>query len=51
MKASGLAAAALALFAPLVGAGIIIAPIRPEQVVEKIDGDCFFGVVTPAGCG
>jgi hypothetical protein len=30
---------------------IVITPIRSDQVVEKASGDCFFGVVTPQGCG
>jgi hypothetical protein len=32
-------------------AGLVITPIRDNQVVEKDSGDCFFGVVTPQGCG
>ena len=33
------------------GAGIVITPIKDNQIVEKASGDCFFGVVTPQGCG
>lgn len=35
----------------LASAGIVITPIRSDMVVEKDSGDCFFGVVTPMGCG
>jgi hypothetical protein len=35
----------------MVAAEIVITPILQEQVVERIAGDCFFGVVTPQGCG
>ncbi|KHN98830.1 uncharacterized protein MAM_03292 [Metarhizium album ARSEF 1941] len=34
-----------------VSAGIVITPIHPDQVVPSNSGDCFFGVVTPQGCG
>ncbi|OIW31336.1 hypothetical protein CONLIGDRAFT_631264 [Coniochaeta ligniaria NRRL 30616] len=35
----------------LAAAGVVITPIRPDQVVEKSSDDCFFGVTTPSGCG
>lgn len=35
----------------LVSAGIVITPIEEDQIVPKSSGDCFFGVVTPQGCG
>lgn len=41
----------LSLCASLAAAGVVITPIRPEQVVEKSSDDCFFGVTTPQGCG
>lgn len=37
--------------ASIVSAGIVITPIQDDQVVGKTSGDCFFGVVTPQGCG
>ncbi|UNI24171.1 Secreted virulence factor mc69 [Purpureocillium takamizusanense] len=46
-----LAAAAAVLAASLASAGIVITPIFSDQVVGKSSGDCFFGVVTPQGCG
>lgn len=46
------AAALFALCASLVGAGVVVTPILPDQqVVNDSPGDCFFGVVTPDGCG
>jgi hypothetical protein len=51
MKAAAFAAAVLSLCISLVSAGVVTVPIRPEQVVPKADGDCFFGVTTPQGCG
>jgi hypothetical protein len=51
MKPATFAAAVLSLCVSLVSAGVIITPIRPEQVVPKGDDDCFFGVTTPQGCG
>lgn len=50
MKIISLAAAVVAAL-PLVSAGVVIVPIEMNQVVEKMSGDCFFGVVTPQGCG
>jgi hypothetical protein len=46
-------AVALALVSalPLIQAGILIVPVVREMVVEARDGDCFFGVTTPQGCG
>ncbi|KAK1833122.1 hypothetical protein QBC39DRAFT_370309 [Podospora conica] len=35
----------------LVAAGVVITPIRPDQVIPKAADDCFFGVTTPQGCG
>lgn len=37
--------------ASLVSGSIVITPIKDDQVVKKTSGDCFFGVVTPQGCG
>jgi hypothetical protein len=51
MKPAAFAAAALSLCVSLVSAGVVRVPIRPEQVVPTADGDCFFGVTTPHGCG
>lgn len=34
-----------------VAADIVITPIFEDQIVQKQAGDCFFGVVTPQGCG
>jgi hypothetical protein len=48
MKAS---AVYMAICAALASAGVIITPIRPDQVVPKSSDDCFFGVTTPQGCG
>lgn len=45
------AALVVSLCVSLAAAGVVITPIRPEQVVEKQGGDCFFGVTTPQGCG
>ncbi|XP_044721629.1 uncharacterized protein HRG_04544 [Hirsutella rhossiliensis] len=44
-------AIALAAAALLASAGIVISPIEADQVVLKVPGDCFFGEVTPQGCG
>ncbi|KAJ6443962.1 hypothetical protein O9K51_02355 [Purpureocillium lavendulum] len=41
----------VATAASLASAGIVITPIFSDQVVDKSSGDCFFGVVTPQGCG
>lgn len=35
----------------LVSADIVVTPIQQNEVVKKQSGDCFFGVVTPQGCG
>lgn len=45
------AALLLSLCASLAAAGVVITPIKPEQVVQKSSDDCFFGVTTPQGCG
>lgn len=49
--AAAAAAAALSLCASLASAGVVITPIRPNQVVPNVAGDCAFGVSTPQGCG
>lgn len=51
MKSTIFAAAVLAFFTSFVSAGIVIVPINGDQVVDKAPGDCFYGVVTPQGCG
>ncbi len=51
MKPATVAASVLALCLSLVRAGVVITPIRADQVVEKASDDCFFGVTTPQGCG
>lgn len=43
-------AALLAFGAAVASAGIVITPVTEDQVVERVDDDCFFGVVTPRGC-
>lgn len=43
--------AAATLFTSLAAAGVVITPIRPEQVIPKASDDCYFGVTTPQGCG
>ncbi|KAK3900840.1 hypothetical protein C8A05DRAFT_35502 [Staphylotrichum tortipilum] len=50
MKFPALATALLSLCLS-VSAGVVRTPITPDQVVPKSDGDCFFGVTTPQGCG
>ncbi|KAI1494581.1 hypothetical protein F5X96DRAFT_527774 [Biscogniauxia mediterranea] len=50
MKAT-FATTMLALCASLASAGVVITPVRPNQIVPKLAGDCFFGEVTPNGCG
>ncbi|KAJ4147845.1 hypothetical protein LMH87_002347 [Akanthomyces muscarius] len=42
---------ALLWTASLASAGIVITPISDNMLVPKTPGDCFFGVVTPQGCG
>jgi hypothetical protein len=51
MRLATVTAAVLSLCVSLVSAGVVTIPIKQDQVVEKSDGDCFFGVVTPQGCG
>jgi hypothetical protein len=41
----------LSMAASLASAAIVITPITDDQIVEKMAGDCPFGVVTPQGCG
>lgn len=41
----------LSTAASLASAGIVITPVFVNQIVEKLSGDCFFGEVTPQGCG
>ncbi|CCT70754.1 hypothetical protein FOQG_01521 [Fusarium oxysporum f. sp. raphani 54005] len=40
----------LSAAASLVSAGIVVTPVFFNQIVEKLSGDCPFGVVTPQGC-
>ncbi|KAI1278936.1 hypothetical protein F5Y07DRAFT_397439 [Xylaria sp. FL0933] len=40
-----------ALCASLASAGVVRTPIFQDQVVPNVEGDCFFGVSTPTGCG
>lgn len=51
MKLSSLVLVTLGALSPLATAGIVITPIGEDQTVDKMSGDCFFGVVTPQGCG
>ncbi|KAK4660193.1 Secreted virulence factor mc69 [Podospora pseudocomata] len=44
-------AVVMSLCVSLASAGVVIIPIKPEQVVPKASEDCYFGVVTPMGCG
>ncbi|KAF4124658.1 hypothetical protein GMORB2_5324 [Geosmithia morbida] len=37
--------------ATLVSADLVVTPINQNEVVDKVKGDCFFGAVTPQGCG
>ncbi|PQK15333.1 hypothetical protein BB8028_0005g08470 [Beauveria bassiana] len=46
-----LSTALLLWTASLASAGIVITPIRDDQIVQRNAGDCFYGVVTPQGCG
>ena len=48
---TALFATVLSLAVSLVSAGIVITPITDDQIVDKLPGDCPFGVVTPQGCG
>ncbi|KAF6795341.1 hypothetical protein CMUS01_15946 [Colletotrichum musicola] len=38
------------LCASLATAGVVITPVRQNQVIPANSGDCFFGVTTPQGC-
>ncbi|KAM0820178.1 hypothetical protein AB5N19_05997 [Seiridium cardinale] len=40
----------LAFAASMASAGVVITPVRANQVVPKNSDDCFFGVTTPNGC-
>lgn len=40
----------IALGASMASAGVVITPVRANQVVPKNPDDCFFGVTTPNGC-
>lgn len=40
----------VAFAASMVSAGVVITPVRANQVVPKNADDCFFGVTTPVGC-
>jgi hypothetical protein len=51
MKTTTFFAATLAFCASLASAGVVITPIRADQIVPKAADDCFFGVTTPQGCG
>jgi hypothetical protein len=42
--------AVLSAAVSMVAAEIMITPVLEDQIVEKVAGDCFFGVVTPRGC-
>jgi hypothetical protein len=48
MKFSTLAT--LVLGASLAAAGMVTIPAFEDQAVEKLSGDCPYGVVTPMGC-
>ncbi|KAI1077001.1 hypothetical protein F5B20DRAFT_583741 [Whalleya microplaca] len=41
----------LALGASLASAGVVITPIFANQIVPKGSNDCFYGEITPFGCG
>lgn len=51
MKASIFSTLLLAASFQLASAGIVITKITQDQIVDKESSDCFFGVVTPQGCG
>ncbi|KAK0718897.1 hypothetical protein B0T21DRAFT_414921 [Apiosordaria backusii] len=44
-------AVVMSLCVSIASAGVVIIPIKQDQVVPKASEDCFFGVVTPMGCG
>ena len=44
-------ATVLAAIVSLTTAGVVITPIHSDQLVPKLAGDCFYGQVTPNGCG
>ncbi|KXJ94034.1 hypothetical protein Micbo1qcDRAFT_201955 [Microdochium bolleyi] len=43
-------ATALFSLASLASAAVVITPVFTNQVVNKVSGDCAWGVVTPQGC-
>lgn len=51
MKTAFATSLLLALCASLASAGIVVTPIRANQIVPNMAGDCFFGKTTPSGCG
>lgn len=51
MRASLFSTLLLALTGQLASAGVVITKISQDQIVDREAGDCFFGVVTPQGCG
>ena len=50
MKPITVAATILSLCTSLASAGLVIIPVKPDQVIPKDNGDCFLGVNTPMGC-
>ncbi|KAM0279688.1 hypothetical protein ACHAQH_004490 [Verticillium albo-atrum] len=42
--------ALLGLVASFASAAVVITPVAQNQVVNRVSGDCFYGVVTPQGC-
>ncbi|SPN99785.1 uncharacterized protein DNG_02637 [Cephalotrichum gorgonifer] len=51
MRISTFATLAVTLYASLAAAGMVLTPVFEDQAVEKLAGDCPYGVVTPMGCG
>lgn len=47
---TSLLALALTVAASLASADVVVTRPQSNQLVEKMPGDCFFGVVTPQGC-
>ncbi|EEY15898.1 hypothetical protein VDBG_02007 [Verticillium alfalfae VaMs.102] len=43
-------AALLATAASLASGAVVITPVTQNQVVDRVSGDCYFGVATPQGC-
>ncbi|KAL2258311.1 hypothetical protein VTK26DRAFT_8407 [Humicola hyalothermophila] len=50
MKLTAAATVVFSLCVSLASAGLVTIPVKPEHVVPKDSGDCFFGVTTPQGC-